>query len=142
MTKTIKTSSLNTSDPSVCAPDAIKLDSSGKATAQHAASGDNEYESLGELCEAYGLDQAEIESLFFDVEVKKNGSVEFEGKTLALQQQAYIDQDFSAPGQPAVYRASAHDLAGNAYRVQWAIKPEIAALPAEEHPEDESEMCN
>lgn len=48
--------SLVSSDDSILLPTAITVHKHGDAIAEHADSGDLEYESLNALCDAYGLD--------------------------------------------------------------------------------------
>lgn len=144
-TTTIKTSSLTSADPTLSLPNEIQLDADGTATACHADSGDVAYANLGELCEAYQIDQDEVEALIaaaqFAALTEENGSVEHDGKTLALEQQAYFDSDPRDTSR-VVYRAAARDQAGNVYRVLWALRPEIEALAPEQRPEDESAYCD
>lgn len=63
MTKLVKTSSLTSSDLSICAPDYIEVSDAGEATAKHVSSGDTTYPALGALCVAYQLDQDAVEAL-------------------------------------------------------------------------------
>lgn len=77
----------------------------------------------------------------FTAAAKKNGTVEHNGQTLALEQMAFVDTDPRDTGR-TVYRAMAQDPAGNRFAVLWPLKPEIAALAADERPEDESDYCD
>src|SRR6478736_4827465 len=71
----------------------------------------------------------------------KFGGLEYEDKVLTLEQMAFIDTD-GADTSRTVYKAHAHDDAGNRYLVQWPIKDSILALPQDDRPEDESEWCD
>lgn len=136
---TIRTDSLTSDDSSIQMPTEIHVYSDGRVMACHAGSGDSAYDSVADFCVAYNLSQDAVEML---INEKRFGAVEHDGKTLVLEQEAYIDQDFTQLEQPTVYRATARDAEGNRYRVQWALKPEIAELPINERPEDESEYCD
>ena len=72
---------------------------------------------------------------------KKNGTVEHKGQTLAWEQMVCGLESHRDTGR-TVYRAMAQDPAGNRFAVLWPLKPEIAALPADERPEDESDYCD
>ena len=69
------------------------------------------------------------------------GSIEHNGQVLALECQAYADDD-PRDVKRTVYCAPAHDGAGNRYEVFWGLKPEIEALPPDERPEEESLYCD
>lgn len=78
----------------------------------------------------------------------KFGTVEHEGKTLALTQQAYCDN--TGAGDQVAYFAAAVDADGNAYKVKWDTTMEWdeaqAAYRADPLnapvPEDESAACD
>ena len=70
-----------------------------------------------------------------------SGTVQHNGGTLTLEQMAFVDTD-GADTSRTVYKAHAHDAAGNRYLVQWPVKESILAMPAEDRPEDDSEWCD
>lgn len=69
------------------------------------------------------------------------GTVQHNGETLTLEQQAFPDTD-GADTDRIVYKAHAHDAAGNRYLVQWPVKEAILTMPTEDRPEDDSEWCD
>ena len=62
------------------------------------------------------------------------GTINHNGKTLTLTQQAYLHCDGSDTGE-RYYRASAVDAEGNDYRVRWELYEGFDG-------EDESEACD
>lgn len=63
------------------------------------------------------------------------GTVEYNGKTLTLTQDAYLDHDRHNLQLP-VYRAHAVDEDGNDYRVQWHV------VDGWQEMDDESDRCD
>jgi hypothetical protein len=61
------------------------------------------------------------------------GTVEYNGKTLTITQQPYIDTYFADGDQRAMYFATAED-GENEYEIRWEI--------INEETEDESEACD
>lgn len=59
------------------------------------------------------------------------GTIEFEGKELALTQDPYID---GPTGEKPVYKALAQDAEGNEYEVEWEVREDWEEI------EDEQEM--
>ena len=64
----------------------------------------------------------------------KFGTVNHNGKTLTLTQQAYLHCDGSDTGE-RYYRASAIDSDGNEYKVRWEIREGFDG-------EDEGDACD
>ena len=64
----------------------------------------------------------------------KFGTVNHNGKTLTLTQQAYLHGDGSDTGE-RYYRASAIDSDGNEYKVRWEIREGFDG-------EDEGDACD
>lgn len=102
---------ITSADESISLPNAILVGQDG-ATACHADSGDVQYESLSALAEAYRIELDAVLAQFAD------STVEYDGKSLILTQDAYADID-PRDTSAICYLASAVDTDGNQCRVVW-----------------------